>query len=291
MSERRVLVVEDERTIADSVAARLRAEGFTVRIAADGPSAVEIAGQMRPDLVVLDVMLPGFDGLEVCRRIQAERPVPVLMLTARDDETDLLVGLAVGADDYLTKPFSMRDRLLVRVLLGGLAALCLVIVASALFRMHTYEEAYGFTRLRLLVSACVLWLGSVLVMVLVAGVRLRAGWLPQAAVGSGVAALVGLALLDPDHFIADRNVHRYEQTGRIDVAYLAELSADAVPALDRLPATLRTCALGDVARDLGQESDWRAWNLGTDRARHALGDHPDTSYPWSEACGPRRTAW
>ncbi|MFP5370790.1 MAG: response regulator transcription factor [Actinomycetes bacterium] len=109
MSERRVLVVEDERTIADSVAARLRAEGFTVRIAGDGPGAVEAARQMRPDLVVLDVMLPGFDGLEVCRRIQAERPVPVLMLTARDDETDLLVGLAVGADDYLTKPFSMRE--------------------------------------------------------------------------------------------------------------------------------------------------------------------------------------
>src|SRR3990170_3438909 len=109
MSERRVLVVEDERTIADSVAARLRAEGFTVRIAGDGPDAVEAARQMRPDLVVLDVMLPGFDGLEVCRRIQAERAVPVLMLTARDDETDMLIGLAVGADDYLTKPFSMRE--------------------------------------------------------------------------------------------------------------------------------------------------------------------------------------
>ncbi|MEH1130491.1 response regulator transcription factor [Micromonospora sp. CPCC 206061] len=109
MSERRVLVVEDERTIADSVAARLRAEGFGVRIAGDGPSAVDAAREMRPDLVVLDIMLPGFDGLEVCRRIQAERPVPVLMLTARDDENDLLVGLAVGADDYLTKPFSLRE--------------------------------------------------------------------------------------------------------------------------------------------------------------------------------------
>jgi DNA-binding response OmpR family regulator len=70
---------------------------------------VEAARSVPPDVVVLDVMLPGFDGLEVCRRIQAERPVPVLMLTARDDETDLLVGLAVGADDYLTKPFSMRE--------------------------------------------------------------------------------------------------------------------------------------------------------------------------------------
>ena len=107
--ERRVLVVEDERTIAESVAARLRAEGFAVEIAGDGPSAVAAARRQPPDMIVLDVMLPGFDGLEVCRRIQAERPVPILMLTARDDETDLLVGLAAGADDYLTKPFSMRE--------------------------------------------------------------------------------------------------------------------------------------------------------------------------------------
>jgi DNA-binding response OmpR family regulator len=105
----KVLVVEDERTIAEAVAARLRAEGFEVEIAGDGPSAVDAARRIQPDVIVLDVMLPGFDGLEVCRRIQAERGVPVLMLTARDDETDLLVGLAVGADDYLTKPFSMRE--------------------------------------------------------------------------------------------------------------------------------------------------------------------------------------
>jgi len=108
-AERRVLVVEDERTIAEAVAARLRAEGFTVQTAGDGPAAVAAARRTPPDLIVLDVMLPGFDGLEVCRRIQAERPVPILMLTARDDETDLLVGLAVGADDYMAKPFSMRE--------------------------------------------------------------------------------------------------------------------------------------------------------------------------------------
>ena len=106
---RRVLVVEDERTIAEAVAARLRAEGFLVQVAGDGPAAVEAARRTPPDVMVLDVMLPGFDGLEVCRRVQADRPVPVLMLTARDDETDLLVGLAVGADDYMVKPFSMRE--------------------------------------------------------------------------------------------------------------------------------------------------------------------------------------
>ena len=109
MRERRILVVEDEPTIVDAIATRLRAEGFAVQTAGDGPAAVEPADAGQPDLVVLDVMLPGFDGLEVCRRVQADRPVPVLMLTARDDETDMLVGLGVGADDYMTKPFSMRE--------------------------------------------------------------------------------------------------------------------------------------------------------------------------------------
>ena len=114
----RVLVVEDERTIAQAVGDRLRAEGFEVRQAYDGPGAVTTAAAWAPDLIVLDVMLPGFDGHEVCRRVQAERPVPVLMLTARDDETDVLVGLGVGADDYLTKPFSMRELVArIRVLL------------------------------------------------------------------------------------------------------------------------------------------------------------------------------
>ena len=106
---RRVLVVEDEPVINTAVADRLVSEGFEVTQAYDGPTAVATAAAWRPDLIVLDVMLPGFDGHEVCRRVQAERPVPVLMLTARDDETDILVGLGVGADDYLTKPFSMRE--------------------------------------------------------------------------------------------------------------------------------------------------------------------------------------
>ncbi|RKS79114.1 DNA-binding response OmpR family regulator [Actinomadura pelletieri DSM 43383] len=108
-NQTRLLVVEDEPTIARAVADRLAAEGFAVDVAGDGPSAVERARAFEPHLIVLDVMLPGFDGLEVCRRVQASRPVPVLMLTARDDETDLLVGLGVGADDYVTKPFSMRE--------------------------------------------------------------------------------------------------------------------------------------------------------------------------------------
>jgi DNA-binding response OmpR family regulator len=105
----RILVIEDERSIAGAVAARLRSEGFDVEIAVDGPSGVEAFSVHEPDLVVLDLMLPGLDGLEVCRRIQAERTVPVLMLTARDGESDLVTGLEVGADDYMTKPFSARE--------------------------------------------------------------------------------------------------------------------------------------------------------------------------------------
>jgi DNA-binding response OmpR family regulator len=104
-----ICVIEDEQVIAAAVAARLRAEGFAVEIAHDGPAGVALCDRVRPDLVVLDLMLPGLDGLEVCRRVQRDRPVPVLMLTARAEEADLLVGLAVGADDYVTKPFSPRE--------------------------------------------------------------------------------------------------------------------------------------------------------------------------------------
>ncbi len=104
-----ILVVEDEPTIADAVASRLRSEGYQVEVAVDGPSAVEKSTALSPDLIVLDLNLPGFDGIEVCRRVHTYRQIPVVMLTARDDETDMLVGLGVGADDYLTKPFSPRE--------------------------------------------------------------------------------------------------------------------------------------------------------------------------------------
>ncbi|MDM7832460.1 response regulator transcription factor [Cellulomonas edaphi] len=104
-----VLVVEDEPAIAQAIARRFTAEGWAVEAVGEGLAAVSAAAALQPDVVVLDVMLPGIDGLEVCRRIQADRPVPVLMLTARDDETDMLIGLGVGADDYMTKPFSMRE--------------------------------------------------------------------------------------------------------------------------------------------------------------------------------------
>ncbi len=109
-----VLVVDDEEAIAEAVRARLESEGYEVLVATDGPEAIRVCERARPDLVVLDLMLPGMDGLEVCRAIQRDRWVPVLMLTARTEEADKVAGFAVGADDYLTKPFSLRE-LAVRV--------------------------------------------------------------------------------------------------------------------------------------------------------------------------------
>ncbi|HVH53806.1 MAG TPA: response regulator transcription factor [Actinomycetota bacterium] len=114
MTEQTILVVDDEEAIAEAVRARLQSEGFQVVVAGDGPEAIGLCERVRPDLVVLDLMLPGMDGLEVCRQIQRDRWVPVLMLTARTEEADKVAGFAVGADDYLTKPFSLRE-LVVRV--------------------------------------------------------------------------------------------------------------------------------------------------------------------------------
>jgi len=110
----KVLVVEDEPTLLETLEYNLTRQGYQVSTAADGLVALDVARQQRPDVIVLDVMLPGLDGFEVCRILRREMNVPILMLTARADEVDKIVGLEVGADDYLTKPFSMRE-LLARV--------------------------------------------------------------------------------------------------------------------------------------------------------------------------------
>ncbi|MFE2515068.1 response regulator transcription factor [Streptomyces mirabilis] len=108
----RVLVVDDDPTVAEVVSGYLDRAGYVVDRAADGPAALARAAAHWPDLVVLDLMLPGMDGLEVCRRMRGHGPVPVIMLTARGDEDDRILGLEVGADDYVTKPFSPRELVL-----------------------------------------------------------------------------------------------------------------------------------------------------------------------------------
>jgi DNA-binding response OmpR family regulator len=106
---RRVLVVEDEAMVAEVVERYLRRDGYEVDVAYDGNAAIDAYQRLAPDLVVLDVMLPGIDGLEVCRRIRETASTPVILLTARDREADKVNGLALGADDYVTKPFSPRE--------------------------------------------------------------------------------------------------------------------------------------------------------------------------------------
>ncbi|UMG91934.1 DUF4173 domain-containing protein [Nocardioides sp. TF02-7] len=171
------------------------------------------------------------------------------------------------------------DRAWLRGSLGLLCAQTLVVVASALHRMHVYQEAYGFTGLRLVVDVFEGWLGLLVIAVLVAGVRLRARWLPRFALLSGAVALLGVAAINPDAWIAERNLERYDETGRIDVHYLSRLSDDAVPTLIRLPDDLEQCALAGRER---ADDDWLEWNLGRARAAEHLPD----DVPLSTATGP-----
>ncbi|MFD7074178.1 DUF4153 domain-containing protein [Nocardioides sp. NPDC059952] len=158
------------------------------------------------------------------------------------------------------------DRLWLRIALGLLAAEALVVVGSALYRMHLYQEAYGFTQLRLLVDVFEAWLGVLVIAGLVAAVagRAIAGglWLGRFALVSGAVALLGIAAINPDAWIAEHNVSRYAETGKIDTDFLSGLSDDAVPALKKLPEDMRSCVLGTNDR----EGDWLEWNLGRERA-------------------------
>jgi len=105
----KILVVEDEPALQETLVYNLEKQGYQVESTGDGRAALDLARELKPDLILLDIMLPGMDGFEVCRTLRREMNIPVLMLTARDDEIDRVVGLEVGADDYLTKPFSMRE--------------------------------------------------------------------------------------------------------------------------------------------------------------------------------------
>ncbi len=114
MATRRILLVEDDEPLAETLRYNLIREGYSVTWSADGEDALKQASSKNPDLVILDLMLPKLDGFDVCRRIRSERDVPILILSARDDETDKVVGLELGADDYVTKPFGLKE-LLARV--------------------------------------------------------------------------------------------------------------------------------------------------------------------------------
>ena len=190
-----------------------------------------------------------------------------------------LTVVVVGVAARVAPRSTATDRTLLRALLGLLSALTLVIVASAMLRMVDYEQAYGFTRRRLLVTVAELWLGALFLLILAAGIRLRGQWISQAALAIAVAALLGLAVLNPDAFIAQQNVARFSSTGRIDVYYLRTLSADAVPALRMLPEPYRSCALATISNRQGdaRPDTWFEWNLDRRTARAYLREHPATS--------------
>jgi hypothetical protein len=162
-----------------------------------------------------------------------------------------------------------RDVLAMRLSLGLLCALTLVVVVSALHRMHLYQQAYGFTQARLVVDVFEGWLGLVVLAVAVAGLVRWGTWVPRFAFVTGVVGLLGIAAINPDAWIARHNIERYDDTGKVDTAFLAGLSDDAVPALLSLPEPLRTEALGD--RRLADD-DWLEWNLGRSRAQDDLAD-------------------
>lgn len=158
------------------------------------------------------------------------------------------------------------DRWWLRGLLAVVSVLALVIVASALGRMWTYQRAYGFTVLRLLVQACELWLGAVYLLVLAAVLRLRRAWLPRAVLGTAMATLLALAVLDPERLIAEENIDRWQRGKALDTEYLVTLSPDILPATERLPEPLRSQVRARLRSGLGDDT-WQSWNLSRARAR------------------------
>jgi two-component system, OmpR family, sensor histidine kinase BaeS len=187
-------------------------------------------------------------------------------LTVATALTLLVVWAAARKAPRATK----TDVTWLRVSLGLLCLLTLVVVASALYRMHVYQEAYGFTELRLLVDVFEGWLGLLVIGVMVAGVTMKATWLPRAALLSGASLLLGLAVLNPDAWVAQHNVDRYTETGKVDWVYLQGLSDDAVPVLASLPDDVVGCAMADREPS---DNDWLEWNLGRERANPLIRSH------------------
>ncbi|MCP2326154.1 uncharacterized membrane protein YidH (DUF202 family) [Hamadaea flava] len=166
-----------------------------------------------------------------------------------------------------------RERLTLRVLLGTLCVLSIVIVVSALTRLQLYVDTYGLTRERFAVAMLELFLGISFLLVLLAGWKMKAPWLSRAVLGIWVVMLLGAAALNPEHYIAQHNIERYQAGEKIDLWYLGALSADAVPALVNLPESARNCVLGDIDRDLREDKDdWYEWNWSREQARHLLAE-------------------
>lgn len=163
-----------------------------------------------------------------------------------------------------------RERIVLRALLVVLCGLTLVVVASAAHRLDLYQDAFGATRLRLAAAATILWLGALLALVLTAAAAGRYAALPRACVLASALVMVGVVLIDPDRRIAERNVDRFVRDGKIDLDYARGLSADAAPALAKLPPSERGYTLAETRLRLAEDDGWAEWNLARGRAREAL---------------------
>jgi hypothetical protein len=169
-----------------------------------------------------------------------------------------------------------RDRVAARLVFGPLCLFTLGVVASALSRMIAYENEYGFTRLRLLGGVLEGWMGLIMLLVLGAGLTLQASWLPRTVLATFVATLIAVAAANPDGMVAQLNVNRFNDTGRINIEYVRTLSADAVPALATMPDEYLACVLQNKVRVLPDSPDpWPSYNYGRSRARDILLAHRD----------------
>ena len=184
-----------------------------------------------------------------------------------------LTVVVVALTMHVAARDTVRDRLLIRLLLGALCLLTLAVVASALYRMSLYQDAFGYTVLRVFVDGFELWLGLVVVFLIIAGVRLSGWWVPRAVLVSAAVFTLAFAAMNPDAWVAGRNIDRYEAGTTLDTLYLSTLSADATPTIvDRLPADTASCILSGPYSTGGPTfggDDLLAWNLGRARAADA----------------------
>jgi len=280
-----------------AVARCVPAAGLTGRVSAlvDGllaPLAWRPPGRRRAriewalPLALLDVLFASFVLLQAAvlfggREHLLRTPGLTAAEYARQGFFQLLVvaALTLAVVAAAVRWVGDKDRSLLRALLGALCALTGGVLVSAAVRLHHYEQTFGHTRLRLVVGVAIVWIAIVFALVALAGARWQAGWLPRAVLGLAVIAMFGLNALNPDSFVARRNIDRYVTSGRIDIGYLSGLSADAVGELDKLPEPLRGCALAGQQRrlDWAASGGWQSANLARTRAQRLLDHRPAAS--------------
>ena len=258
----------------------------TDTVAAQGPTErrMRLGGaEWKVTLVLVDLLFAGFVVVQLTVLFAGDDHVlRTTGLTyaeyARQGFFQLIIAaaLTLGVIGAALRVHSAResDRAWLRGLLGTLCVLTIVILASASKRMGLYQEAYGFTRLRLLVDMIILLLGATFVLLLVAGVMWKGAWLPRAVVVLCASAVIGFNFYNPDARIAEQNIDRFFQGGEIDVHYLAGLSADAVPKLAELPEPERSCVLGRLDEVLARPEPIWSWNSARIRAREVLRELP-----------------